>query len=138
MEVIDFALRIGSAIAAGFFIGLEREFKNKNAGLKTNVLVSLGAAVYVFISLQFRGEEYADITRVISQVIIGIGFLGAGTILKKDDATVKGLTTAATIWCSAAAGCLAALHMLWELLILTVAVVIINRIFGWIESRFIE
>lgn len=138
MELQDFAIRLGCTLVAGFFIGLEREIKDKNAGLKTNMLVAVGASVFVMVSLQFRGEQYVDITRVLSQVIIGIGFLGAGTIIKKNDDTVKGLTTAATIWCSAAAGCVGALGMFWELLLLTLAVLIINRIFGWIEEKFIE
>ncbi|MAZ27826.1 MAG: magnesium transporter MgtC [Cytophagaceae bacterium] len=137
-ETITFAINLLCAIGAGLFIGLEREFKDKNAGLKTNMLVAVGAAVFVMISLKFQGEEYADMTRVLSQVLIGVGFLGAGTIIKTGESSVKGLTTAATIWCSAAAGCLAAMGMYWDLLMLTVAVIIINRIFGWIESKFIE
>lgn len=135
MDLLDFSLRLGSALVAGLLIGLEREFKNKDAGLKTNMLVAIGSAVFVMISLTFRGEEYADITRVLSQVIIGIGFIGAGTILKKGKNDIKGITTAATIWCSAAAGCLAAVGMFWELLLLTIIVVIVNFIFGKLDSR---
>ena len=134
MEITAFALRIGCAIIAGLLIGFEREYKNKHAGLKTNTLVALGASVFVLISLRFLGEEYSDITRVLSQVVIGIGFIGGGTIVQhgKD---IKGLTTAATIWCSAGAGCLAAFGMFWELAILTVAVVLINLIFGIADKK---
>ncbi|WP_203294517.1 MgtC/SapB family protein [Luteirhabdus pelagi] len=136
MEVYEFAIRLGAATLAGLLIGLEREWKDKEAGLKTNMLVAIGAAVFVMISLQFYGEKHVDITRVLGQVVVGIGFIGAGTILKKEESnTVKGITTAATIWCSAAAGCVASMGMYWELGILTIVVVIINYIFGHIDKR---
>lgn len=135
MEIYEFAVRVGCAVAAGFLIGIEREFKNKSAGLKTNMLVALGAAVFILGSLRFIGMEYIDITRVLGQVVVGVGFLGAGAILKKHDTTITGLTTAATIWCSAATGCLAALGMYWELGIVTGLVVIINYIFGIIDTK---
>lgn len=133
-DVFQFTIRVLSALAAGFLIGIEREFKNKHAGLKTNTLVSLGAAVFVLISLRFYGDDYTDITRVVSQVAIGVGFLGAGTIMKRGE-NVHGLTTAATIWCSAGVGSLAAFGMYWELLILTVLVVLINFVFGKIDDK---
>jgi putative Mg2+ transporter-C (MgtC) family protein len=132
--IISFAIKLALATLSGLIIGLEREYKGKEAGLKTNTLVAIGATVFVIISLQFRGEEYVDITRVLSQVIIGIGFLGGGVIMKKED-TIKGLTTAATVWCSAAAGCLAAFGMFIELGILTFLVILINLIFGYINSK---
>ncbi|MEW2921708.1 MgtC/SapB family protein [Muricauda sp. ANG21] len=132
--ILDFSIRVGLATIAGLLIGLEREYKGKSAGLKTNTLVALGAAVYVLVSLRFYGEEYADVTRVLSQVVTGIGFLGAGVILQKED-KIKGLTTAATIWCSAGAGCLAATSMFVELGILTFLVVAINIVFGFIDSK---
>ncbi|HET8855039.1 MAG TPA: MgtC/SapB family protein [Salinimicrobium sp.] len=133
MELADFGFKIGAAVIAGLLIGLEREFQKKHAGLKTNALVSLGAAVFVLASLHFEGEEYTDLTRVMGQVVTGIGFLGAGVILHKG-ATIEGLTTAATVWCSAAAGCLAAIGAYWELLILTVLIVFINVFFGFVDD----
>ena len=102
MELQEFLLRIGSALFAGLFIGAEREYRQKDAGLKTKALISLGAAVFVLTSLSFEGEKFVDSTRVIGQVVTGIGFLGAGVILHKGT-TVRGLTTAATICCSAGA-----------------------------------
>tara|TARA_R110002049_G_scaffold116110_1_gene268494 strand:- start:61024 stop:61470 length:447 start_codon:yes stop_codon:yes gene_type:complete len=135
-EVMDFAIKIGVATVAGLIIGLEREYKGKSAGLKTNTLVAIGSAVFILISLKFRGEAYVDITRVLSQVIIGIGFLGGGVILQKHkEDSIKGLTTAATVWCSAGAGCLAAVGMFFELLVLTGLVIIINLLFGFIDSK---
>lgn len=133
----DFALQTGLAMASGLCIGLERELKGKQAGLKTNMLVAIGAAVFVAISLHFRGEAGADITRVLSQVVIGVGFLGGGAILQKSN-KIEGLTTAATIWCSAGAGCLAAISMFGELAFLTVLVVLINSVFGYIDKKIEE
>ena len=135
-QVMDFALKVGIATISGLLIGLEREFKGKEAGLKTNTLVAIGAAVFVLISMRFYGEEYTDVTRVLSQIVTGIGFLGAGVILQNEkEERVKGLTTAATLWCSAGAGCLAAMAMWLELAILTVLVVIVNIVFGYIDDR---
>lgn len=137
MDLTDFGARISLAALAGIFIGLEREFRGKDAGLKTNALVALGACVFVLISLEFRGEEFVDATRVIGQVVAGIGFIGAGTILQQRG-KIEGLTSAATIWCSAAAGCLAALGMFWELAIISLLVLFINFIFTIIENKLIR
>ena len=82
-QIIDFAIKIGFATLSGLLIGWEREFKGKSAGLKTNALVAIGAAAYVIISLRFENAIGVDITRVLSQVAVGIGFLGAGVILQK-------------------------------------------------------
>ncbi|WP_037373744.1 MgtC/SapB family protein [Salinimicrobium xinjiangense] len=133
MELLEFGIKIGAALLAGLLIGIEREIQNKNAGLKTNALVSLGAAVFVLASLHFEGEEYVDMTRVIGQVVTGIGFIGAGVILHKGT-VVRGLTTAATVWCSAGAGCLAAIGQYKELAVLTVLIVLINTLFGPVDK----
>ena len=132
MELLNFGLKIGAALLAGLLIGIEREIQNKNAGLKTNGLVALGAAVFVLTSLHFEGEDYVDMTRVIGQVVTGIGFIGAGVILHKGT-VVRGLTTAATVWCSAGAGCLAAIGQFEELAVLTILIVSVNTIFGPID-----
>ncbi|TDQ30910.1 MgtC/SapB family protein [Zeaxanthinibacter enoshimensis] len=137
LDLLDFGLRIAAAMAAGIIMGVEREFKGKSAGLKTQTLVAIGAAVFVFISLVFADAPNVDITRVLSQVIIGIGFLGGGVILQKGD-RVEGLTTAATVWCSAAAGCLSAVGMFAELALLTVVVLVINVIFDIVDRRIEE
>ncbi|MCY2686278.1 MgtC/SapB family protein [Salinimicrobium sp. TH3] len=135
MELLEFGYRIGAALLAGLLIGIEREIHNKNAGLKTNALVSLGAAVFVLTSLAFAGDDYVDTTRVIGQVVTGIGFLGAGVILHKGN-VVRGLTTAATVWCSAGAGCLAAIGQYSELLLLVGVIVFVNVVFNPVD-RFI-
>ena len=133
MNLLEFGLRIGAALLAGLFIGFEREIHNKNAGLKTNSLVALGAAVFVLTSLSFAGDDYVDSTRVIGQVVTGIGFIGAGVILHKGT-VVRGLTTAATVWCSAGAGCLAAIGQFEELTVLTGLIVLINVAFGPVDK----
>ncbi|MFS4418259.1 MgtC/SapB family protein [Maribacter sp. 2307ULW6-5] len=132
--LIDFAIPLLAAMIGGLLIGLERELKGKSAGLKTNALVALGAAVFILISLKFKGMDDVDITRVLGQVVTGIGFLGAGVILQKEN-SVKGLTTAATVWCSAALGALAAFKMYWELVLLTASVVLVNLLFGYLDKQ---
>lgn len=132
MELFEFGLRIGGALLAGLLIGMEREIHNKNAGLKTNALVAVGAAVFVLTSLHFEGEPYVDTTRVMGQVVTGIGFIGAGVILHKGT-IVRGLTTAATVWCSAGAGCLAAIGEFQELFLLTAVIVLVNVLFNPVD-----
>lgn len=132
MDLLEFSLRLGTAVISGLLIGIEREVQNKNAGLKTNALVSLGAAVFVLASLHFKGLDNVDITRVLGQVVTGIGFIGAGVILHKGT-TVKGITTAATVWCSAGAGCIAAIGMFKELLVLTTLIVFVNVAFRKVD-----
>lgn len=124
MVTLDFVLRLLTAIAAGGAVGIERQISNKNAGLRTNTLVSIGACMYVLIS-GFVTEGTGDPARIIGQIVTGIGFLGAGVILHRG-ANVQGLTTAATIWCSAALGCMAGLGLFAETAICTALVIIIN------------
>jgi putative Mg2+ transporter-C (MgtC) family protein len=102
----DYALRIGVAAILGGAIGLEREWKGHWAGLRTHMMVSIGCAVFVVAGLIVAGEEHREAaTRVVQGIASGIGFLGAGTILKLDEKQqVKGLTTASSIWLSAALG----------------------------------
>jgi len=135
MQIADFMYKIMAACLAGLFIGLERQYKGKHAGLKTNTIVAIGASIFIMLSLEFEHRSGVDITRVLGQVIVGVGFLGAGVIVQRKD-KIKGLTTAATIWCSAAAGSLAAYGLYGELAFATVAIVTINLVFGWIDVRF--
>lgn len=108
---INIIVRIVSALLLGFAIGLEREMTNKYAGLRTNILVCLGACIFTIISIYgfpevtVLGDELGtrDTARVAAQVVTGIGFIGGGTVLRHG-ATVLGLTTAATLWISAAIG----------------------------------
>lgn len=96
-------LGYATSFALGTLIGLERQWRQRTAGLRTNVLVAVGAAAFSDLGLRLLGVDGA--TRIISYVVSGIGFLGAGVILK-DGTNIRGLNTAATLWCSAAVGTL--------------------------------
>ncbi len=124
MTITDYSLRILAAIAAGILIGIEREWQNKSAGIRTNTLVSVGSALYVLLSIQMT-ETNGDVTRIIGQVVTGIGFLGAGIIFK-EGINIHGLTTAATVWCASAIGCTAAAGYFTETLIGTLLVISVN------------
>ncbi len=102
-------LRLALAALLGGLLGIEREARGKAAGVRTHMLVAMGAAMFVLASQQ-SGVNPADMSRVLQGVIAGVGFLGAGTILKGDaESQVKGLTTAAGIWMTAAIGVAAGL-----------------------------
>jgi putative Mg2+ transporter-C (MgtC) family protein len=100
MGYFEMGLRLILAILLGGVIGLERQSAQKPAGLRTNILVCLGTTIFIFITLM-AFEEYpqspVDITRIAAGIITGIGFLGAGTILRTETG-IQGLTSAATIW----------------------------------------
>ncbi len=102
--VTRIALRLSIAACLGGVLGYEREQKGKSAGLRTHMLVALGAALFVLVPQQ-AGVSDTDLTRVLQGLVAGVGFLGAGTIIKGNgDEDVKGLTTAAGIWLTAAIG----------------------------------
>lgn len=106
----DDALRVSLAAILGGALGLEREWKGHWAGLRTHILVALGCAVFMIAGMSVSGEHHESVTRVIQGVASGIGFLGAGTILKlSDKMEIKGLTTASSIWLAAALGTAAGL-----------------------------
>ncbi len=118
----DFLLRIGCAFLLGMAIGLERQYRQRNAGLRTNILVSVGAAAFTVLSYSMVTGG-GDPSRVAAQIVSGIGFLGGGLILK-DGLSVRGLNTAATIWCSAACGTLSGVGMFAEAAVLVVCVLV--------------
>jgi putative Mg2+ transporter-C (MgtC) family protein len=105
-------LSIVLAVILGAVIGLEREIRGKAAGLRTNALICLGAAVFTIISERMAGDK-DSITRIAAQIVTGIGFLGAGAVIQ-DRGGIHGLTTAATIWLVASVGmaCGAKLYLL--------------------------
>jgi putative Mg2+ transporter-C (MgtC) family protein len=103
-QAASLLVRLLVAALLGGALGLQRMRAGKSAGVRTHMLVSLGAALFVLVPQQ-AGAAPADITRVLQGVVAGIGFLGAGTILKGDDrGEVRGLTTAAGVWLTAAIG----------------------------------
>lgn len=102
MTLTDFIIRMLCAFLTGAAIGIERQWRQHNAGLRTNILVSVGSAAFTVISYSLTSSS-GDPSRVAAQIVSGIGFIGGGLILK-DGFNVRGLNTAATIWCSAACG----------------------------------
>lgn len=105
-------LRLLVAAGAGAILGAERESVGKAAGLRTHMIVALASALFVIVVTEYGGA--GDVSRVIQGVAAGVGFLGAGTILKHvDSERVSGLTTAATIWLTAAIGVAAGVGSIW-------------------------
>jgi putative Mg2+ transporter-C (MgtC) family protein len=104
-SIPDFELVTRLLVAAllGAVIGLEREMKQKSAGLRTNILISVGAALFTVMSYEFAEGGTGDPARLAAQIVTGIGFLGAGAIMRHESG-VRGLTTAATVWVNAAVG----------------------------------
>ena len=122
MTWIDFTIRLGVAFFLGSAIGLERQWRQRMAGLRTNTLVSTGAALFVMLGVLTPG---GNTTQIPAYVVSGVGFLGGGVILRQG-ANVQGLNTAATLWCAAAIGALAGSKFLPEAFIGAVAVLIAN------------
>ena len=132
----DFLLDSVIALALGALIGVERQYRQHPAGLRTNALVCLGAALFVAIT-RLIGDTTSP-TRVASYVVSGVGFLGGGVILR-DGMTVKGIDTAATLWCAAAVGVLAGTGFPWAAAIGTGLVLGLNLslrpVARWVDAR---
>ena len=124
MEILTFAWRLGAALLMGACIGLERQWRQRMAGTRTTALVAAGAAAFVMCGFMVRDNSRGE-GQIVSYVVSGIGFLGAGVIFK-DAGSVRGLNTAATIWCSAAIGAISGLGNPLHAFILTVAVLCTN------------
>jgi putative Mg2+ transporter-C (MgtC) family protein len=123
------------AVCCGAAVGLERQLRHKPAGLRTNILICLGAAVFTIISERMAGDK-DSITRIAAQIVTGVGFLGAGAVIQ-DRGGIHGLTTAATIWLVASVGmaCGAKLYLLAVISTLIAIIVLVGlgqleRIFG--------
>jgi putative Mg2+ transporter-C (MgtC) family protein len=136
---VQFLVRCGVAVLCGAIIGLERELKQKPAGFRTNILICFGAATYMCVGLLLvnAGGMTGDPARIAAQVVTGIGFIGAGAILR-DGGRVTGLTTAATIWVVAAIGLLAGAGFPLMAITAALTVVITLTVLGFVEARFID
>jgi putative Mg2+ transporter-C (MgtC) family protein len=124
-DFFDTLVSLGSAFVLGALIGAERQYRQRTAGLRTNVLVAVGAAAFVDLAMHLAGNDGA--VRVIAYVVSGIGFLGAGVIMKQG-LDVRGLNTAATLWASAAVGSCAGADMVAQAVALTVFVLAGNTL----------
>ena len=136
MDTTTFCLHAAAAAAMGTAIGLERQWGHHMAGLRTNALVAFGACLFVSLPHLLGGTTTP--AQLAGQVVVGVGFLGGGVILR-EGLTVRGLNTAATLWCSAAAGALTGAGLLLEGLVATVGVLILNvglrPVGDWLDRR---
>jgi len=133
----DVLLRLGAAVFVGALIGIDREIRHKPAGVRTMALVALGSAVFVLAGLE--GSTQDSTSRIIQGIVAGVGFLGAGTIMRPHtEESVHGLTTAASIWLAAALGVACGLAF-WTLVIvgcgLGVVVLVLEPIDRWLKAR---
>ncbi|MBS0559324.1 MAG: MgtC/SapB family protein [Proteobacteria bacterium] len=130
--MLDSGAALGAAFVLGALIGAERQYRQRNAGLRTNALVAVAAATFVDLAYGLTGSDSP--ARVIASVVSGIGFLGAGAIMK-EGLTVRGLNEAATLWCSAAVGACAGAGRLPQALLLALFTLIGNTVLRPVVNR---
>jgi putative Mg2+ transporter-C (MgtC) family protein len=141
MDYSEVLLRLGAATAVGAVIGFDREIRGKPAGLRTVMLVALGAAIFVLLGETLTATSGNNATAsVIQGIITGIGFLGAGTIIRgQDEESVKGLTTAASIWLAAATGVACGIGQ-WPILLVAIGLglltLLLDPVEEWLKARF--
>ena len=134
---LEVFLRLGAAVLAGALIGFDREVRNKPAGLRTMALVALGSAVFIVATAGAVNPDSAS--RVIQGIITGVGFLGAGTIIRgRTEQSVRGLTSAASIWLAAAVGIACGLAQ-WPLVVvacsLGLLVLVLEPFDRWLKAK---
>jgi putative Mg2+ transporter-C (MgtC) family protein len=134
MPPIDLILRLLLAAGLGATIGLERELRRKPAGLRTNILIALGSALYTTMSIEFAHIGGTP-DRITAQIVTGIGFLGAGAILRSGP-NVHGMTTAATIWVNAAVGVAAGAGEYAMASVATAITIVVLAALGPVERYF--
>jgi putative Mg2+ transporter-C (MgtC) family protein len=134
MPSLEIFLRLSLAAGLGAALGLEREWRQKPAGLRTNILIALGAAMFTIISLRL-GADSGESDRIAAGIVTGVGFLGAGAILRSGR-NVHGMTTAATIWVNAAVGMAAGAGEFEMATIATVVTLIVLVLLPPIEAFF--
>jgi putative Mg2+ transporter-C (MgtC) family protein len=132
--------RLLTAALLGAILGFERELRQKSAGLRTNILIAIGSALFTLMSYELAGEVAgADPGRIAAQIVTGIGFLGAGAIMRTDGG-IQGLTTAATVWVNAAVGVAAGggeYHLAFIATAVTITVLLVlDPVEGMIDRRF--
>ncbi len=134
MDLATFLIAFNTALGLGLLIGLERQMGQHPAGLRTNALVCAGAALYLLLGRTL--VQGVDAGKVAGQIVTGVGFLGGGVILR-EGLTVRGLTTAATLWCSSAVGAMCGADLLKEAGIATAAILAVNCLLNPV-SRWID
>src|SRR5215472_1737615 len=133
--ISEMLLRLILAAVLGGLIGLERQFKHRPAGLRTNMFICFGAAMFTLLSEQLAAGFAGERTRIASQIIPGIGFIGAGSILR-DKGAVTGLTTAATIFVVASIGMACGGGLYLEAIFAAALILLGLLVLGWLETRF--
>jgi putative Mg2+ transporter-C (MgtC) family protein len=137
---LEMLLRLLAALAAGTLIGYERSFHGRPAGLRTHVLVCLASSLLMLVTVyedhwvRTTGDSRLDPTRMAQGIMTGIGFLGAGVIVK-EGLSVRGLTTAASIWITAAIGILAGVGLYLPLVVSVLLTLAVLGVFRWIEMK---
>lgn len=138
----EMIIRLVVAVALGLMVGAERSRVGKRAGMRTYALVSLGAALFVIIagmvSFQYASSFVFDPNRVLSQIVVGVGFLGGGMIFVSKKDVVNGLTTAAGIWVTAAVGAACGYGLYSIATFVTFLVLMIFEVLWYVEERFIK
>jgi putative Mg2+ transporter-C (MgtC) family protein len=137
VSIWEAALRLALAVLLGGFIGVEREHSGKAAGLRTNMMVCLGAAAFTLMADAVVSSASTDPTRIITGVATGIGFLGAGAILKSS-AGVQGITTAAAIWVGGAVGAACGVGSYLVAIMTTIMALVVLAIVGKLEKRSLK
>src|SRR5207245_4529486 len=137
LSALDVLVRLLAALVLGGLIGLERERQERAAGLRTVTMVSLGSCLFTLLSLGAFHATNTDPSRVAAQIVTGIGFLGAGTIFLRKD-LVRGLTTAATIWATAAIGMATATGEFFAAAFTTLLILAVLMVLKPIERRFFK
>ncbi len=132
IDLYELITRFGLSILCGFIIGLERQINKGLAGIHTNVLVSSGSCLFIFVGLALN--DLNSPARIASQIVSGIGFLGAGVVVK-EGMTVRGINSAATLWCSAAIGSLCGSGMFYVGFLTTMIITVVNYI---VRRKFIK
>ena len=133
-DLLHFLPQVFIATICGFIVGYEREVKNKVAGIRTNILICVGCALFTSLSFHLSKQMYGiDPTRIIGQIITGIGFLGAGAIIKNDD-KITGMTTAAFVWVISSIGVMIGCGFVMIPIILTFGLVLISKVFEKFEK----
>lgn len=125
MGLADVCIRLAVALLLGAVIGLERQWHNHYAGLRTNTLITIGAAALVIFARLLPGVDGTGVSHIAAQIITGVGFLCAGVIMH-EGVNVKGLNTAATLWCSVGVGMFAGAGLFWPAIIQAAFIVIAN------------
>lgn len=139
LEILWFFLpKILVATICGFIIGYDREVRNKVAGIRTNVIIAVGCTILTTVSFWLtKDSPNIDPTRILGQIITGIGFLGAGVIMRTED-KITGVTTAAFIWTVSAIGIMVGCGMYIIPILITVGLLIVSKIFEKIEKKIKE